>query len=208
MEFIKKYLSYADFFGYDLNFRNNQFKKYKTFYGGLLTVICIGFFIYSFLNLAADCFNKTNPIVRESNYFADYSVVEGKEFFFSFYFTDENFNIIDQPEKYLIFHGVITNYTNHRQTRKIPFIKCDYKRHFHKTKLEMEKINEKITNFNETWCLDLDNDFHLTNSLNEIPRHSLSIYVIECSNSTILDMNCKFIYLSHNKYFPIKKYCL
>jgi len=193
MEFLDKHLPYIDFFGYNLSFRFNQYKKYRTYYGGLLTIICSGFLLFTFFNLAADCLNKTNPIVRESNDFEELSVVEGTKFFYSLDFTDENFNSIVEPEKYLIFHGVITNHTDHREIKTIPFIKCDFDRHFKKTNLPKEKIDEKINNLNRTWCLDLDNEFRLINTGNEIPRITLSIFVIECFNTTTLDFNRKLI---------------
>lgn len=90
-------------------------------------------------------------------------------------FTDEIFNFITEPEKYLIFHGVIRNSTNHSETKIIPFVKCDYEKHFKKTELSKGKVEEKISNFNKTSCLDLNDDFHLINSGNEIPGFSFHI---------------------------------
>ena len=197
MELIQEYLSYLDIFGYDLSFRHNRFTKYRTYYGGILTILCTGFLVYAFLNIASDCLDKTNPLVRETSYYDDYSIVNGTKFFFSFYFTDDKLNSFDNPEKYLIFQGVLTNYTNDAETKTVNFVKCDYKRHFERTKLPLSRIKEKIKNFNDTWCLDLEEDFHLINSGTEIPRLSLSIYVIECTNSTVHNLGgMKFLLFS------------
>lgn len=194
METIKEYLSYLDIFGYDLSFRHNRFTKYRTYYGGIITIFCIGFLVYAFMNIAKDCLDKTNPSVRETSYYDDYSIVNGTKFFFAFYFTDDKFNSLPNPEKYLIFQGVLTNYTNEAETKIVDFVKCDQKRHFERTKLPFNRINEKIKNFNDTWCLDLDEDFKLINSGNEIPRLSLSIYVIECTNETMNGLESNLLF--------------
>ena len=193
MDAVLDYLAYFDIFGYNLSFRHNKFIKYRTYYGGILTIICTGFLMYAFVNLSRDCFNKTNPAVRESSYYEDFAILNAEKFFFSFYFTDNMFNNMPNPEKYVIFHGVITNYTNEIETKTVPFVKCNYPKHFYNTTLSKEKVDQKLSNFNNTYCLDLEGDFNLINSGTEIPRLSLSIFVIECKNTTIDGVDCKLI---------------
>lgn len=206
MRLVKEYLELFDIFGYDLTFRHKNFIKFTTYYGGLITIFCTGFLIYAFLNLSKDCLKKINPIVRETNYYDDYSIVYADKFFFAFYFTDSLFTYMPNPEKYLIFHGVVTNYTNESETTIIPFIKCDIEKHFNRTEISIGSINDKISNFDKTYCLDLDQGFNLINSGTEIPRLSLSLYVIECKNTTIDSVDCIIIFvIKFCLFFPRKK---
>ncbi len=159
--------------------------------GGFLTILCAGFLVYAFLNISRDCFYKTNPTVRDNSYYDDYTVVNGNKFFFGIYFTDEKYNLIQNPERYLIFHGLVSNYTENLVVTTIPFSKCSFERHFNKTGVPLQRISEKIKDFEESYCLDIDDNFNLINSGTEIPRLSLSINVIECMNRTIENINCK-----------------
>lgn len=191
MKLVKDYLELFDIFGYDLTFRHKNFIKFTTYYGGLITIFCTGFLLYAFLNLSKDCLKKINPIVRETSYYDDYSIVDANKFFFAFYFTDTLYKYIDNPEKYLIFHGVVTNYTDESERSVIPFVKCNLERHFNRTQIPTESINAKIPNLDKTYCLDLEEGFKLINSGTEIPRLSLSLYVIQCSNRTIDNIDSK-----------------
>lgn len=198
MEKLNKYITLLDYFGYPLTFKHNQQITYRTTLGGSLTLLTLIFLVYSFLIFSKDCFNKTNPSVRETNTYDDYTVVDGKKIFFSFYFTDDKFRKIENPEKYLIFHGVITNYTDDISTRTVPFVKCDIDRHFKNKGLSTDKLQNKLSNLNYTYCLDIEEDFNLINSGTEIPRLSLSVFVIECTNQTIHDVDRNFYFLFYN----------
>lgn len=194
MDSLLNYLSYFDIFGLDIAFRHNRFIKYRNFYGGITTIFCGIFLIYAFLELSYDCIHKTNPLVRETSYYEDYSIVKGSNFFFAFYFTDSDFNFIKNPEKYLIFYANISNSTsNEGNIETIQFSKCNYDKHFNSKILTKEIINEKIKNFNNTFCLNFDNKINFINSGTEIPRLSLSLYVVECDNTTIHGVDCNFL---------------
>jgi hypothetical protein len=183
-------LTFVDMFGYPLTFKNNQAINYRTKLGGAFTLFTLCFMIYAFLILSKDCFNKTNPIVRENSVYDDKSVIDGDKFFFSIYFADEKYKTLPNPEKYIIFHGVLNNYTDDMETTTIPFVKCDFDRHFNKTKIDKNKLNEKMKNFDDIYCLDIANDFKLMNSGTATPRLSLSIFIIECANRTIDGVDC------------------
>ena len=55
METRHEYLSYLDIYGYDKSFRHNKFRKYRTYFGGIITAFCLGFLLYAFMNIARDC---------------------------------------------------------------------------------------------------------------------------------------------------------
>lgn len=194
-EILNEVLTIIDIFGYPLTFKHNQAINYRTKLGGSFTFMVVCFLIYAFLHISRDCFHKTNPIVRENSFYDDKAIVFGDKFFFSLFFTDDKYNILSDPEKYLVFHGVISNYTDDLQVTTVPFVKCDFDKHFNKTKVNTEKIAEKMKNFEQTYCLDIDDKFFLMNSGTEIPRLSLSIFVIECANKTIDGVDCNNLFL-------------
>lgn len=198
MDKISNFLTYLDLFGFDLTFRHKRFTKYRTYYGGIVTIICFIVLCYGFFEFAKDCLHKENPLIRETSYYDEKSIIDIKHFFFSLFFSDLHLNHIPNPEKYLIFHGVLTNITDNKTISNIPFVKCNYEKHLKHVALPKEKFDKRFMNFNETFCLDYDETFSLLNSLNEFPRVSLSIYVIECKNTTVYGINCESFFLNQS----------
>lgn len=52
--------------------------------------------------------------------------------------------------------------------------------------------------FNKSYYLDIDQNFNFINSGTKMPRISLSIFVIECRNKTINNINCKKGLINYN----------
>jgi hypothetical protein len=192
MKYINKTIKAFDIFGSMITFRHDDQTKYKTCGGGCATLLSIGFVFFLLHYFSYDCVNKVNPIVRDNVIYKADNVVNMTNYFWAFYFTDENFNMIDNPERYLAFHGVVTIWNTRMEKRVVSFSKCNLNKHFSRTSFTRQKIFETIPFFHDSYCLDLDDEFNLFNGYSQIPRASLEIFVMECYNMTMQLYDCIF----------------
>ena len=193
---IKKLIKYLDMFGSHITFRHNNQTKFKTISGGTATLFSIGFIIYLFYYFSYDCINKINPIVRDNNIYKIHNFVNMSKYFWAFYFTNDNMTMIENPERYLAFHGLVTKWNETLEIYPLKFSKCNLKKHFSRTGFTKEKIFEMIPNFNDAFCLDIEDDFLLLNGNTQIPRVSIDIFVAECENKTIKDVDCIYLFIT------------
>lgn len=190
MKKIKKTIKFCDIFGSSITFRHNNQLKFKTLGGGIATIFSMAFLIFLFNYFADDCINKTNPLVRDNNVYQIDNYINMTNYFWAFYFTDGFKNKIEDPQRYVAFHAIHTNWDQTMKITPIKFSKCNINKHFKRIKLDREKIFQIIPNLYDSFCLDLDDDFFLLNGNTQIPRSSLDIFVIECENKTMKDINC------------------
>ena len=182
------FLSNFDFFGLKMSFLYKGRTKYKTCYGGVITVLCSILLTFIFISISSDCFYKLNPFVREAILYDQKSILQGNDFFFGLYFTDEDDNIIQNFDKYLSVIGVIKNNTStisKEENTFIPFKKCDskYFANYDTSRVKLKDIH----------CLDIQDKFILMNGYNEFPKISLSINIDICVNKT-LNNKGKFLF--------------
>jgi hypothetical protein len=192
MKYVNKTIKVFDIFGTQITFRHNNQTKYKTCGGGCATILSIGFVIFLFHYFSYDCINKINPIVRNNILYKIDNTVNMTKYFWAFYFTDEKRNNIDDPERYISFHAVITDWKETMQEKIVTFSKCNLNKHFGKTSFTKQKIFQIIPNFYDAFCLDIEDDFNLLNGYSQIPRSSISIYVMECYNKTMFGVDCNY----------------
>lgn len=184
---LKRALYMIDIFGFNLTFRNKGFTKYKTRIGGIFTILviisCITFFFY----VSKDLFYQTNPTVRISDEFKDNVEVKSTDFIFALYFSNNELEDLD------LKGGNIKDFfdfTGEKKVKKIVgekskndilnFTKCN---ETEKNKLKGNSyMKDKDSRLNNTYCLQIG-DFSLQNSLNEIPKRSLSINVRKIKNT-------------------------
>jgi hypothetical protein len=150
----------------------------------------MGFLIFLFNYFSYDCVYKTNPIVRENNVYEIHNSINMSKYFWAFYFTDEYYKKIEDPDRYLGFHAIITTWNETMETKPVRFSKCNINKHFSRTGFDKEKIFQLIPHFYDSYCLDLDDEFYLLNGNTQIPRSSLDIYVMECHNKTMKEVDC------------------
>ena len=180
LDVFKIFLSNFDFFGFKMEYLYKGKNRYKSCYGGLLSLICIIFVTFIFISISEDCFYKTNPKVRESILYDSKSILQEKDYFFGLHFRDKDHNIIENFEKYLTVDGIIRNNTitiSKEEEIHIPFKKCESKNFANYDTSEV-KISDYL-------CLDIKDKFILMNRYNEFPKISLSINLKECVNNTI-----------------------
>jgi hypothetical protein len=190
MKHITKTIKVFDIFGSLITFRHDNQTKYKTCGGGCATILSAGFVIFLLHYFSYDCINKINPIVRSNIVYKADNTVNMTNYFWAFYFTDEEFNLLDEPDRYLAFHGKITVWTDKLEQRTLTFSKCNLKKHFSNTSFSRQKIFEVIPYFYDSYCLDLEEKFNLFNGYSQIPRASLEIFVMECYNMTLHGVDC------------------
>jgi hypothetical protein len=188
---ISQGLVKCDIFGYDICLRHQSQRKYKTIFGGIITLMLAVFLIYLFTYFSDDCIKKINPSIRMQNSFANPIVLNASSFIYALQFTDSNNKVITDPTKYLSFHAIVTEWEHNKTQLILSFSKCNKNNHIKKTGIRDEIIYNKIPNFNQTFCLDKPEEFILKNGGNEIPRKSIQIFVMECMNKTLLNKNCK-----------------
>jgi hypothetical protein len=182
----------CDIFGYEICFRHQGERRYKTVLGGMITIMLGIFLIYLFTYFSNDCIRKINPATRMQNNYFNPIILNASSFIYALQFTDSNNKIIADPTKYLSFHAIVTEWEENKSQHELKFSKCDKSRHFKNTGISQDIIKNKIPFFNETFCLDKPEEFILINSGNEIPRKSIQIFVMECMNKTLLNVDCKF----------------
>ncbi len=180
-----------DAFGYEIGFRYKGERRYRSSGGGIITFIAIGLVIYLFSYFSQDCLNKTNPTTRMLNSYNNTITLNASSFFYGLYFTDGKNEMIENPGKYILYHALVTDWDKEKITYTLKFSKCNKTRHFSKSGLPEQMIDEKIPFFHDSYCLDLPEDFKLKNGGTEIPRISLQIFVMECMNKTMFDVDCK-----------------
>ncbi len=189
---MDSYIELFDAFGYEINFRYRRNKRYRSRLGGAFSSISFAFILYLFYYFSQDCFNKTNPNVTIVNTFNNTVKLNSSSFVYAIYFTDTDNIAINNPQKYLSFHGIITEWGNNKKEHPINFSKCEISKHFNKSNILENRINQKLLNYDKTYCLDLPKDFEFLNGRNEIPRKSLRIYVMECMNKTMFQRDCMY----------------
>lgn len=172
---FKLILCNFDFLGFKMEYLYRGKNKYKSCYGGLITIICSILLTYIFINMSSDCFNKLNPTVREAIFYEQKAILQEKDFFFGLYFRDGDHNIINDINKYLTIEGLLKNNTlslSKEENIHFPFKRCESKNF-----AKYDTTDIKISNF---LCLDIKDNFILMNSNNEFPKISLSISIKEC----------------------------
>jgi hypothetical protein len=188
---VIKFIKFSDVFGSELTFRHQNQVRYKTINGGLATLTSLSFIFYIFFYFSADCFNKTNPVVRDTNFYEINNSLNFSKHFFAFYFTDQFYRPIPNPSRYLAFHAKVSKWDANLTQYPIQFSKCDLQKHFGRSGMSNEYILSIIPVFQDSYCVDLEDDFYLINGNTQIPRSSIEFIVSECSNSTIWGVDCK-----------------
>ena len=79
MNFFSIFLSEIDFFGTHFHFYLNASKKFKTIYGGLLTILTIFIIIACIIFFGSNLFLKTNPTINQENVNEGYSIIDLKK---------------------------------------------------------------------------------------------------------------------------------
>ena len=87
---IRQGLVKCDIFGYDICLRHQSQRKYKTIFGGIITLMLAVFLIYLFTYFSDDCIKKINPSIRMQNSFANPIVLNASSFIYALQFTDSN----------------------------------------------------------------------------------------------------------------------
>ena len=178
LDIFKLFLSNFDFFGFKMEYLYRGKTRYKSCYGGLITILCFILIAFIFAEISKECFNKTNPFVREAIFYEHKSNLHEKDFFFGLYFRDKDHNVIENFEKYLTVEGIIHNNTlkiSEEEEISLPFKRCESK-DFSKFDISGLKISDYL-------CLDIKDKFNLINLYNEFPKISLSINVKECKDN-------------------------
>jgi hypothetical protein len=186
----------CDIFGYEICLRHQGERRYRTIFGGIITLMLGVFLIYLFTYFSNDCIKKINPATRMQNNYSNPIILNASSFIYALQFTDSNNQIIENPTRYLAFHAIVTDWEHNKTQYILKFSKCNKNNHFKNTGISEDLINSKIRFFNETFCLDKPEEFILMNGGNEIPRKSIQIFVMECMNKTLLDVNCKYYLIS------------
>jgi hypothetical protein len=189
-----------DLFGHDLTFKHKKSYKFTTALGGVSTIISGAFLLYVLIYFSRDLLNKTNPTVRQTAYFQDNNYLNTSTYFYGLdIVTDANVPM-ENPEKFLIFHAVITYWNAKKQEKTYTFSKCDLRKHFNKVDIQHDYIHSKLLHFNTSFCLDLEDGFQLLNGFADIPRQSIRVFVVECMNKTIDGIDCnKILIFRHRK---------
>jgi hypothetical protein len=191
MSAIYNGIKMCDIFGYEIGLRHHGERRYRTVPGGVVTIVVSTFFIYLFSYFSSDCLNKVNPATRMQNNYFNPIILNATSFFYAIQFNDGSNKLMKDPTRYLSFHAIFTEWEDTKKQNIIKFVKCNLKDHFKNTGIDEKIINEKIPFFDETFCLDIPEDFTLKNGGNEIPRKSMQIFVMECMNKTLLEVDCK-----------------
>jgi hypothetical protein len=186
-----KLIKITDMFGGELTFRHKDQMRYKSVNGGLATLTSFIFILYIFFYFSSDCFHKTNPTGRDTNFYEINNSLNLSKYFFAFYFTDQYYRPLPNPNKYLAFHARVSKWDTNLTQYPIFFSKCNMDKHFGRSGMNEDQILTVIPNFNETYCIDLEEDFQLINGNTQIPRLSIEFIVAECNNSTIWGVDCK-----------------
>ena len=191
---IKKFLKLCDIYGTQISFHYEKSLLMKSVTGGIcsiLTAILGVIVLYYFSN---DCIKKKNPGVREANVYKEQNSIDANNFYLGLHFTDSQYLKLENPEKYLAFHAVISDLriSNTPNYEILQFSKCKLNKHFLKNSdSELNNIQSRVPYLNESYCLDLPQNFTFLNSDSEVPRKSINIYVTECANMTIQRVSCK-----------------
>ena len=101
MNYIKSTLIKCDAYGTDFHFYVNHHKKYKTIYGGILTIITIILLIISIIVFGGNFFLKKNPTITSSSVNGNYSIInlKNEKVLIAFRLEDLNGNFMDFTNK-------------------------------------------------------------------------------------------------------------
>ena len=156
MDSIKKILKFVDIYGTQMSFTNDDSYYIKSVLGGafsIFTAILASIIFYIFSH---DCFFKMNPTVRVLDIYKDQNLINGSNFFYGLYFSTSNYTIMENPQKYLAFHAVITSLRNSSRPiyNVISFSKCNLSKHFlRNSKIEIDNLKSKLPSLEMTFAL-------------------------------------------------------
>ena len=90
MNYIYQAFAEIDCFGTNFNFFLNRRKKFKTFCGGIITIITLLLIILCLICFGKNLYQRKNPTINQTNINADYSIINFKEEKLVFAFRFEN----------------------------------------------------------------------------------------------------------------------
>ena len=101
MNYIYEAFSEIDCFGTNFNFFLNHKKKFKTFYGGIITIITILLIILCLVCFGDNLYHKKNPTIIQTSINSDYTIINFKteKLVFAFRFENLDGQYIDISNK-------------------------------------------------------------------------------------------------------------
>ena len=158
MNYIYEAFSEIDCFGTNFNFFLNHKKKFKTFYGGIITIITILLIILCLVCFGDNLYHKKNPTIIQTSINSDYTIINFKteKLVFAFRFENLDGQFIDisnkiYPKIYYYSRPEINNsnyFLDYKQEEFLSYHVCN------ESDDEDLNINER---YGKLFCIDFNN---------------------------------------------------
>ncbi len=160
MKYIKSALIKCDAYGTNFHFYVNHHKKYKAFYGGILTIFTIILLIISIIVFGSNFFQRKNPTITSSSVNGEYSIINLKQekLLIAFRLEDLDGNFMDftnkiYPRIYYYSRDIDNNTLSYRSTDNGQYLSyhicndSDYEDDFNLTQ-----------HYGQLFCIDWNNN--------------------------------------------------
>ena len=186
-------LKFCDFFGHKIDLRINENKKFKTPFGGVLSVTHLALCLFVFFTLSDNMINRTNPDVVSTTIFQEMPGIT--------YFAKDSyfmmFGMQDPTWTFFIDETIFTTQMaqeSHQPdgstvTVPIPLERCT-ENHLPPS-VKVDLINS-VANISNLYCIakDYDGVFYLNQVYGQEAYQQITISIEICQNTTN-NSNCK-----------------
>ena len=159
MNYIYEALAEIDCFGTNFNFFLNHKKKFKTFYGGIITIITLLLIILCLICFGDNLYHKKNPTINQTNINSDYTIInlKNEKLVFAFRFENLDGQYVDisnkiYPKIYYYSRPEINNSNTLSVFKQEEFLSY----HICNESDDGENIN-LIKNYGKLFCIDFNN---------------------------------------------------